>query len=949
MTRQAEQALEDNLVKQLSALGYGFVSIKDENALISNLKTQLEKHNNLTLTDKEFAKVLNHLNKGNVFERAKILRDKMQLTKEDGTSVYLEFLNQEQWCKNQFQVTQQVTMEGVYKNRYDVTLLINGLPLVQIELKRRGLELKEAFNQIQRYQKHSFSASHGLYNYIQLFVVSNGVNTKYYANNKKQSFKQTFFWTDEDNKAITNLSDFADIFLEPCHLSKMICKYIVLAETDKVLMVLRPYQYYATERIVERVKNTNNNGYIWHTTGSGKTLTSFKASQILMRMEEVYKVVFVVDRKDLDIQTTKEFNSFSNGSVDGTDNTKALVKQFGDDTPLLVTTIQKLNNAISNPKYAPVMEGLQDKKIVFVFDECHRSQFGETHNRIVKYFNNHQLFGFTGTPIFADNAMSNHLGKRTTKELFGDCLHKYVITDAIRDENVLKFSIEYVGRYKQKQQSLNVDIDVEGIDTKELLDSEERLDKITDYIIKHHKYKTHNKVFTGMFCVSSVDNLIKYYELFKKKKEAGEHDLKIATVFSYNANEEDKDADGFFNPVEDLPMAAEPNAEYRSKHSREKLDEFITDYNKMFGTSYSTKDSQSFYNYYNNVSKRVKQREVDILLVVNMFLTGFDSKPLNTLYVDKNLRHHGLIQAYSRTNRILNEQKSHGNIVAFRNLKKSTDEAIALFSNKDAKEIILMQPYENYLSDFDEALVKMLEIAPTVDSVNDLESEVEELLFVRAFREMIRIKNTLSTFSDFSFDDLEMTEQEFEDYKSKYLDIYDKTRTQTSKEDASILDDVDFELELIHKDEINVSYILQLLNQLAGANKDVIAKKKKQISDIISGDARLRSKKELIEQFIEDNLIHLGEEDSVDEAFETYWDEQKKKAFKTICTDEGVEEEKLQKIIENYLFSHQDIERDDVVGALKVKPKILERKKISVRIIDKVMGFVETFINGMAA
>jgi type I restriction enzyme R subunit len=950
MTRQSEQILENELVKQLQSLGHSFVEIRDEAAMIANLKAQLEKHNKLQLTDKEFTKVLNHLNKGNVFERAKILRDKMQLTKEDGTSVYLEFLNQEQWCKNQFQVTQQVTMEGVYKNRYDVTLLINGLPLVQIELKRRGLEMKEAFNQTLRYKRHSFSAGQGLYQYVQLFVISNGVNTKYYANNRNQSFKQTFYWSDKDNKKITQLKDFANSFLEPCHISKMICKYIVLAQTDKILMVLRPYQYYATENIIERVKNTNKNGYIWHTTGSGKTLTSFKASQILMQMPEVHKVVFVVDRKDLDYQTTKEFNSFSEGSVDGTDDTKALVKQFGNDTKLLVTTIQKLNNAIQNTRYSSVMEKLKDEKLVFIFDECHRSQFGDTHSRIKKYFNNHQMFGFTGTPIFADNAVQNQLGKRTTKELFEDCLHKYVITDAIRDENVLKFSIEYVGRYKQKPTSLNfVDIDVEDIDTKELLNSEDRLNKITDYIIHNHKRKTHNKAFTGMFCVSSVDNLIKYYELFKQKKKEGLHDLKIATIFSYNANEDDRDANGYI-PEPNYSQAAEPQSEYKTKHSREKLDEFIADYNEMFGASYSTKDSQSYYNYYNNIAKRVKEKEIDILLVVNMFLTGFDSKLLNTLYVDKNLKYHGLIQAFSRTNRILNEQKSQGNIVAFRNLKKNTDDAIALFSNKDAKEVILMKPYEDYLEEFDKALEKLLAIAPSVDSVNELPSETEELEFVRAFRELMRVKNVLAVFSDFSHDDVAMDEQSFEDYKSKYLDIYDKTRSHTAKEKDSILDDVDFELELIHKDEVNVSYILNLLKQLtADKSEKGRADKRKQITDMLSGEAHLRSKKELIERFIAETLIHLDEDADVEEAFNSYWSKERIKALDKIAKDDDIEPVKLQKIIDNYLFSQQSIERDDVVDALNVKPKLLQRKRIALSVIDKIMNFVETFVDGMVA
>ncbi|MHA6249650.1 type I restriction endonuclease subunit R [Pontibacter sp. CAU 1760] len=539
MGTQPEQVLEDNLIKQLQGLGYTYVSIKDEQALLANLKTQLEKHNQVTLTQKEFERVLNHLNKGNVFDRAKVLRDKMQLTKDDGTSVYLEFLQQEHWCQNQFQVTQQVTIEGTYKNRYDVTLLVNGLPLVQIELKRRGLELKEAFNQVNRYHRHSFSASNGLFQYVQLFVISNGVNTKYYANNKKQGFKQTFYWADENNKLITQLEAFSRAFLEPCHMAKMVTKYIVLNETHKVPMVLRPYQYYATEAIIDRVKNTDKNGYIWHTTGSGKTLTSFKASQLLMQLPKVHKVVFVVDRKDLDYQTTKEFKSFSASSIDGTDDTRALVSQLAGNTKLIVTTIQKLNNAIGSPRFSPKLEKLREERVVFIFDECHRSQFGETHSRIKSFFAKAQMFGFTGTPIFAENVIKNDLGKRTTRDLFEDCLHKYLITDAIKDENVLKFSVEYVGRYREKEGSnTEIDIEVEDIDTKELLEAPQRLEKIVDYIIEHHPRKTHGKELTGMFCVSSVEVLIRYYELFQQRKAEGRHKLKVATIFSYTTNED---------------------------------------------------------------------------------------------------------------------------------------------------------------------------------------------------------------------------------------------------------------------------------------------------------------------------------------------------------------------------------------------------------------------------
>ncbi|HAH54216.1 MAG TPA: deoxyribonuclease HsdR, partial [Flavobacterium sp.] len=546
MAKQPEQILEEQLVEQLQKLGYSNVVIKDEKDLLSNLKKQLEKHNNITFSDKEFERVLNILSKGSVFEKAKTLREKQHILRDNGDNLYFEFIQSEHWCQNQFQVTNQVTMEGSYKNRYDVTLLINGLPLVQIELKRRGLELKEAFNQTNRYQRHSFGAGAALFQYIQIFIISNGVNTKYYANNKYQSFKQTYYWTDKENKRLTNiLNGFTSDFLEPCHISKMICKYVVLNEANKILMVLRPYQYYAVEALIDKVKNSNHNGYIWHTTGSGKTLTSFKASQIIMQMPQVKKVVFVVDRKDLDYQTTKEFNSFSKGSIDGTDNTKALVKQFSDDTKLIVTTIQKLNTAISKSQYLYQMGKLKDEHIVFIFDECHRSQFGETHNRIKDFFNNYQMFGFTGTPIFADNAVKNELGKRTTKELFGECLHKYVITDAIKDENVLKFSIEYVGRYKQKESATAIDIEVEDIDTKELMEAPVRLEKISDYIIAHHNRKTYNAAFTAMFCVSSVDTLIKYYDILQQKKLAGQHNLKVATIFSYTANEDDADANGF--------------------------------------------------------------------------------------------------------------------------------------------------------------------------------------------------------------------------------------------------------------------------------------------------------------------------------------------------------------------------------------------------------------------
>lgn len=958
MAKQPEQILEEQLVTQLQKLGYGLVQLKDEKDLITNLKQQLEKHNNIQFSKAEFEKVLNILSKGSVFEKAKTLREKQHLVKDNGDNLYFEFINSEHWCQNQFQVTHQVTMEGKYKNRYDVTILINGLPLVQIELKRRGLELKEAFNQINRYQRHSFAANSALFQYVQIFIISNGVNTKYYANNRNQSFKQTFYWTDKENKRLTNiLNGFTSDFLEPCNVSKMICKYIVLNETNKVLMVLRPYQYYAVESIIDRVKNSTKNGYIWHTTGSGKTLTSFKASQILMNLPQVKKVVFVVDRKDLDYQTTFEFNSFSKGSIDGTGNTKSLVTQFTDDTKLIVTTIQKLNTAISKSQYLGKMDKLKDEKIVFIFDECHRSQFGETHNRIKNFFTNIQMFGFTGTPIFAENSVKNELGKRTTKELFGDCLHKYVITDAIKDENVLKFSVEYVGRYKQKENSATeIDIEVEDIDTKELMESPIRLEKISDYIINNHNRKTHNREFSAIFCVSSVETLIKYYDILQRKKLAGEHDLRIATIFSYVANENDADANGFLN--EELSVVEEPQALYGLQaHSREKLDEFISHYNGMYQTRFSTKDSESFYNYYNDISKKLKAREkrpenttdrIDILLVVNMYLTGFDAKMVNTIYVDKNLKHHGLIQAFSRTNRILNELKSQGNVVCFRNLKNATDDAITLFSNKEAIEVIIMKPYEDYVKKFNSAYVDLLKITPTVNSVNDLETEDDELEFIKAFRELLRIKNILAAFSDFNWEHLSINEQPFEDYKSKYLDLHDKVKNNHQKEKVSILEDVDFELELIHKDEINVAYIIQLLIKLKSKVQKDTTQTEKEIFNLLNTDAQLRSKRELIEKFIQENLPQLENTDDINEEFEKFWSKEQVVSFEKLIREENLSAERTEILIEDYLFGEREPMRDEVLALIEGEaPTLLERKKIGDRILSKLMAFVETFINNM--
>ncbi len=947
MTTQPEVILEDALVKQLCGLGYKQVVVRDEAELLANLRVQLEVHNKTELSDNDFKQILNYISKGNIFERAKILRDRVPYINEEGEHKTVELINQLQWCKNEFQVTRQVTMEDAYRNRYDVTLLFNGLPLVQIELKRRGLELKEAFNQTNRYERHSYSAGQGLFQFIQIFVISNGVNTKYYANGpvKARSFKQTFYWSDVNNKIVSQLSDFADVFLEPCHISKMITRYVVLNESQKILMVLRPYQFYAVEAIIERVETTVKNGYIWHTTGSGKTLTSFKTAQILTRSPKVHKVVFVVDRKDLDYQTTKEFNSFSKGSIDGTNNTETLVKQMAGDNKLIVTTIQKLNTAISKKKYLGRMGALKDKRVVFIFDECHRSQFGKTHEDIKRFFGSCQMFGFTGTPIFKENAGTNEYGKRTTSMLFDKMLHRYVITDAIRDENVLKFSIEYIRTFKKKEHIF--DIEVEDIDRAEVMNAPPRLNIITDYIIANHGRKTHNREFTAVFAVQSIDVLIEYYHLFRLKKEKGEHNLRVATIFSYAANEDDKDAVGVF--IDDDCNALAADAGPVNQHSRDSLEEFIGDYNSQFGTNFTTRDSKSFYNYYNDLAKRVKHRQIDLLLVVNMFLTGFDSKNLNTLFVDKNLKYHGLLQAYSRTNRILNELKSQGNIVCFRNLKKATDDAIALFANKDAKDIIIMQPYEEYVGKFNEAYIELLKIAPTVDSVNNLPDENAALEFIKIFRELMRIRNVLKTFTQFSFGDLSMDEQRFEDYKSKYLDLYDKAKGYNQKEKVSILNDIDFELELIHRDEINVAYILKLLANLKDADEGEYEKQKKVIIDLLAGDAHMRSKRELIEKFINENLTFIADSDDIPEAFQIFWDKEQLLALQQIGLEEDIEPARLQELIGNYLFTEKVPLRDDIIGVMNNRPALKERKTTAERITAKLLGFVETFINGIIA
>jgi type I restriction enzyme R subunit len=930
MTHQSEKELEKTLIGKLGRLGFLSVGLEDSEALVANLQRQLEKFNGVKFSDGEFKKVLNHLNKGDRFAKAKTLRDRFLLKRDDESVLYVRFFNMDKWCQNEYQVAQQITQVGRYENRYDVTLLVNGLPLVQIELKRRGMELKEAFNQIQRYHKHSFAGT--LFEYVQIFVISNGVDTKYFSNNPSQSFEQTFYWTDENNRKISKLEEFADAFLPKCVVSEMIAEYIVLAEAVKIPMVLRPYQYYAARVIEKRVCESDKNGYIWHTTGSGKTLTSFKTSQILSRMPEVKKVLFVVDRKDLDIQTTKEFNSFSDGSVDGTNNTYSLVKQLKDkNRKLIVTTIQKLDIAISREAYLKHFNYLAKEKVVIIFDECHRSQFGQTHAQIKNFFKRAQLFGFTGTPIFAEN----NVGGVTSSDVVTECLHKYIITNAISDNNVLGFAVEYVGKYKQKSpDTLNEDIFaetlVEGIDTKEVLESEDRLNKIADYILADWKRKTKNGKFNAIFAVSSIDVLKKYYKLFKKKKA---EDFSIATIFTFKANEDESsdmlDIDAFSD--EGSPI---------NQHSRDFLEECIKEYNQRYSTNFST---ERFYDYYKNLQQRIKDKEIDLVLVVNMFLTGFDSPRLNTLYVDKNLRYHGLIQAYSRTNRLLNSDKPHGNIVSFRNLKEATDKALALFGDENAKEIVFKKPYEIQKKEFEKKLAELKEKVPQVSAVDKLQGESERAEFVKTFRDLLRIKSSLETFAEFSFKDLGINEQEFYDYQSKYLDVYED-RKKHDGQTESILDQIDFEIELTIRDVINFDYILKLIAGLKNISSDTIRKKKtEEILRLFDRDVQLRKKKDLIKQFIEENLPKLGKNGDVEKAFNEFWSSERSNALKNIAKSERISIDDFEKLIGEYLYTQKLPHGQDIVDLLPTAPKILERQGIVDRIKDAIQNIVDIF------
>ena len=908
---ESESKLETRLISQLEKQGYEKVQIDDVESLEKNFRKQVNRHNKVELkgrdlSDKEFERLMVKISGKGVFQSAKELRQKQDIQRDDGTIVYIELFNTKDWCKNIFQVTHQTTVEGKYTNRYDVTILINGLPLVQLELKRRGMDMKEAFNQIKRYKRHSYF---GLYKFIQLFVISNGVDTKYFANGDQElNYGFTFYWTDINNDRITNLEQFCLFFLDRCHIGKMIARYMIINETEKILMVMRPYQVYAVENIVSRALDTSNNGYVWHTTGSGKTITSFKTSQILSLEPSINQVFFLVDRKDLDKQTLDEFNKFDPGCVDMTNQTDKLIEQIKDSTkPLIITTIQKMANACSNPKYASVMEKYKDLKTIFIIDECHRSQFGDMHRQISKTFSKAQYFGFTGTPRFKENPSQDG---RSTADIFEKCLHTYLIKDAIKDGNVLGFSVDYI-KFIEYSGKTEEDIMVEGIDTDEVFMADERVTLIAQDIINHHNIKTRDRKYNALLTVSSIPLLIKYYETFKSLK----HDLKIGAIFTYGANEDlDK------NP----------------EHSREALERCMEDYNKMFKTNFNT---NTFDAYFRDICKRIKNTEIDIVIVVNMLLTGFDAKRLNTLYVDKPLKYHDLIQAFSRTNRVETDTKPFGNIVCYRTTKARVDEAVKLFSQTDSIDTVIMKPYEDYLEKFNEAVKKLLEITPVVESVDSLESEDDIKEFIIAFREVAKILVSLKTFNQFDLDNSGsmINTQTFEDYKSKYYELY--RELSNDKEKSSILNDVTFSLELIQTDKINVSYILNLIRNVDLSNEE---QKKKDIADIQSKlvnitDDELFLKADLIKSFLTSILPTLKEDDSIDEALDNHMNAERQKEIEKFAAEINIDLGTLETIINEYEYS--GIFPDGLIGQSIEAPFL---KKIS--IIENIKGFVKNLL-----
>lgn len=973
---QSEAQIENAFVKQLCRQGYERLVVSSEEELIVNLRTQLEALNRISFSDKEWARLFKGWiaadNDGIVEKTRRIQRDHVYaLHMDDGSIRNVSLIDKRNVHNNRVQVMNQYAQQGSYDNRYDVTVLVNGLPLVHVELKRRGVAIQEAFNQIERYQRDSFWSGCGLYEYVQIFVISNGTHTKYYSNTthfsaieeragkktrgkkSSNSFKFTSWWAAADNMPIYDLAPFTATFFAKHALLNILTKYCVF-DVEEKLLVMRPYQIVATERILNRILVSENNkdmlgtlragGYVWHTTGSGKTLTSFKTAQLASQMEGVDKVMFVVDRKDLDYQTMREYDRFEKGAVDGSESTAVLARQLANpDCRILVTTIQKLACFIKKNKGHEVYA----QHCVIIFDECHRSQFGEMHVSITKHFKNYHLFGFTGTPIFADNAGSGrNFNLRTTEQAFGEKLHTYTIVDAIRDENVLPFRVDYIQTIRERDQY--EDQKVYDIYREGAYKASARVDLVTNYILDHFAQKTkrsHGYSFKGtrvmgfnsILATASIDMAKVYYTAFKRiQEERGGERLKVAIIYSFGPNEAD---DGCGLPDESFDV------ESLDTPSRDFLADAIADYNAMFSTSFDT-SSQGFQNYYKDLSDRMKKRQVDLAIVVNMFLTGFDATTLNTLWVDKDLRDHGLIQAFSRTNRILNSVKTYGNIVCFRNLEDRVNHAISLFGDKEAGGVVLLKPYAEYLGEYRERLAQLREQFPleAVLDGNALLGEEAEKAFIRLFGVILRLRNILTAFDDFAADDT-LSPRDEQDYRSVYTDLYQKWRKQ--KEDATIInDDLVFEVELLKQVDINIDYVLMLVQKYHDSNctdKMIIG----DIERAINASYELRNKKDLIEAFIDS----LDSSNDVTADWEKYLAEAKERELSTIIEEEALDDAATREFMANAFVDGGVPESGTEVASLMTKKPSRfvpanAYADMKARVLERLKGFFDRF-NGL--
>ena len=919
---QSEAELERDFIARLQVQAYEYLRITSEADLVANLRQQLEALNKITFSDREwqqfFGEKIAGANDGIVEKTARVQEDHIQVLKrDDGSTKNIYLIDKQSIHNNRLQVINQYESEGARATRFDVTVLVNGLPMVHIELKRRGVDIREAFNQIDRYQRDSFWAGSGLFEYVQLFVISNGTLTKYYSNTTRDghlaeqrsnrrargktsnSFAFTSWWADAQNQPITELADFTKTFFAKHTLLNILTRYCVF-DVDRKLLVMRPYQIVAAERILQRIATATNHrqlgtlaagGYIWHTTGSGKTLTSFKAAQLARGLPEIDKVLFVVDRKDLDYQTMREYERFEKGAANSNTSTAVLQKQLEDaNARIIITTIQKLSRFVARNKKHPVY----DAHVVVIFDECHRSQFGDMHTEITQTFKRYHLFGFTGTPIFADNAGTGGNPKlRTTQQAFGDKLHTYTIVDAINDKNVLPFRIDYINTIKAAAGIK--DKKVSAIDTERALLAPERITQIVGYIREHFDQKTKRSAsyrhggkrlagFNSLFACASIDAAKRYFTEFahqQKDVPPGQR-LKIGLIYSFAANEGSEDG---------LLDEEAFETDGLDQGSRDFLDAAIRDYNGLFSTSFDTSDGK-FENYYKDLSQRLKNRELDLVIVVNMFLTGFDATTLNTLWADKNLRAHGLIQAYSRTNRILNSVKTYGNIVSFRDLEQATNDALALFGNKDAKGIVLLKPYADYYTEYKKKVAELVALFPLGRAIT---GEATQKAFIKLFGAILRLKNILTAFDDFAGNGI-LSDRDFQDYQSLYLNLYAEFRSTSNAEKETINDDVVFEIELIKQVEINVDYILMLVERYikakgTGQDKEIRAT----IERAINSSPSLRNKKDLIEAFVDS----VSPKAKVDAEWQAFVARKKVEELDRIIADEGLNADETKAFVDN--------------------------------------------------